>query len=299
MANIITSDISPRISKLSPLIMRPGQQRNTIANRLWRSLLDITPPILSGLSPAAASTLPSSSTPLSFAIAGATTVFIIATYEGGVTEVPYDSASGFSALYSSSTRTVSAGTWTFSIRRSAGWLKNPTLRIYATDAAGNPLDVTRSWLFTPAPTPLVSQPTVKFVNQLAPNQLDFGNDIMVFPDLDPSMSLVADGRVVAQTFAKNITTPRGSLSFHPDRCIDIRDFLNEQVTRETLFRIKAACEAEAEADERVNSANVTVSFIRETGVLRLGVALELTEGGPFSFTTLISQDLVQLLNSET
>ena len=142
------------------------------------------------------------------------------------------------------------------------------------------------------------QPTVSsvhLVSGLVATPQDFGGDILVFSDLDESMTPVFDGRVLGEAIAKRFLTQRGTLPFHEDSYgRDIRDDLNEAMTTERLFSIKAELEAEARADERVLDASIKLSFDAARGEMTIDVELQ-TEQGPYSLTILVSQLTVQLL----
>src|SRR5574337_487746 len=102
---------------------------------------------------------------------------------------------------------------------------------------------------------------------------DFGQDVSTFPDLDPSFSALTGPRVVAEAIARRLSTPRGSLPFYPDYGIDVRDWVNESITRDRLAQFRRALEAEVVKDERVDSADSAIAFNTQTGEMQLSIIL--------------------------
>lgn len=109
---------------------------------------------------------------------------------------------------------------------------------------------------------------------------DFGTDVSTFPDLDPSFTPISGTRVVAEAIARRLMTPRGSLAGYPNYGYDLRAAVNEYMGLRDQLRIQSAVAGECEADERVNRANVVVTFSAPTSQLTVTVRLE-TAAGPF------------------
>lgn len=146
----------------------------------------------------------------------------------------------------------------------------------------------------PPPVPAPAAPTVRFESSLSTSS-DYGTDVLVFPGMDPDLNLSSGGRVLAEAIARRLTTPRGSLPFHEEYGLDVRSYLNETMTSDALYRLKTAIERECEADERVESASVALTFT--PAAHRLAVRIELvTAQGPFRFTLSVSQVTVELLS---
>lgn len=147
---------------------------------------------------------------------------------------------------------------------------------------------------TPSPAPST---TVFVANALARPLIDGGSDVLVFPGLDETFTLVNDGRVLAEALARRLTTPRGTLPFHADYGLDLRGYLNESMTQDVLYRLKAAVERECELDERVLTASATVSYA--FGTQALGVRISVTtSNGPFKFVLNVTSLTVQMLGEE-
>jgi phage baseplate assembly protein W len=126
---------------------------------------------------------------------------------------------------------------------------------------------------------------------------DFGTDVLCFPGLDETFSLASGGRVVAEALARRLSTPRGSLPFHPDYGLDVRAWLNDAISQDLLYRLKASAERECEQDERVEAVEVAVTYVQATQALRLRVTAT-TAQGPFRFTLSVSQVSIDLLAEE-
>lgn len=139
--------------------------------------------------------------------------------------------------------------------------------------------------------------SVMVASSLAVPLADSGSDVLVFPGLDETFTLVKDGRVLAEALCRRLTTPRGTLPFHPDYGLDLRSFLNESMTQDLLYRLKAAVERECELDERVVTASAAITFTPATQALR--VRLSVTTGsGPFRFVLNVTSLTVQMLGDE-
>jgi hypothetical protein len=144
----------------------------------------------------------------------------------------------------------------------------------------------------PVPAPAVS--SVQFQSTLGTSSIDYGSDVLTFPGVDPNLTLSKGGRVLAEALARRLSTPRGSLPFHEDYGLDLRSFLNEAVTSDSLYRLKSAVERECEADERVESASVSLDYNAQTRRLRVRIEAT-TAQGPFRLTLAVSQVTVELL----
>ena len=106
---------------------------------------DAVAPVVSGVSPAPGTTI-TASTPLQFDVTDNTgafrRIFVSVRFERtGVEEVAFDGDTfrGFYAAVSS--RTMIAGGFHFSVRRSDGWQDSPVLKVVAIDPSGNEVAV--------------------------------------------------------------------------------------------------------------------------------------------------------------
>lgn len=123
---------------------------------------------------------------------------------------------------------------------------------------------------------------------------DFGFDILTIPDLDVSFTPRRDSMLLADVFARRLFTPRGRLWRHPNYGFDVRDYLNDEVTVETLSAIKSGVEGQAEQDERFVSAIADVSYNRSTEKLSLRVSLR-AASGPFTLVVGVTKLTTDLL----
>lgn len=168
----------------------------------------------------------------------------------------------------------------------------------ATTRFGPPVFFFVSGIVFPTP-PVVAPvilPTLNYIQQYTTTANDYGEDILVFPDLDGTLTETSGDVVLADAIARRFLTQRGSLEFYPDYGTDVRDYLNESIDANALNRIKAACEQEAVKDERVLDSNVTVKYNPATFSLTLLVELQ-TKDGPYDFTLLVTQLTATLLET--
>jgi phage baseplate assembly protein W len=110
----------------------------------------------------------------------------------------------------------------------------------------------------------------------------------VCPSLDVGFALLGWPGIVAEAVYKRWTTARGQMPFNPDYGEDIRGYLNQSVTAQTLQTARANLQREAQADERVLSADVELAFDAAESRLRVTCAI-VTAEGPFKMTMSISK----------
>ena len=149
----------------------------------------------------------------------------------------------------------------------------------------------------PVPAQPVSTLQQSFGTGVAALTGDFGSDVLTFPGLDETFTLVSDGRVVAEALARRLSTPRGLMPFHPDYGLDLRQYLNEAITADVLYQMKAALELECEQDERVQNADAVVTFDQAQQTMLVTINAT-TASGPFRLNLSVSQVSVDLLAEE-
>src|SRR5438445_2659967 len=88
---------------------------------------------------------------------------------------------------------------------------------------------------------------------------NFGSDVSCFPDLDESFTLITGFRVVAEALARRFITPKGTLRRDPNFGFDVRALLNEKFTKANLYLWRRIMIAQAELDERVITADITLT----------------------------------------
>jgi phage baseplate assembly protein W len=122
---------------------------------------------------------------------------------------------------------------------------------------------------------------------------DFGTDLSAFPDLSWTLKSGLDN--LAEAAVRCLTTAPGALFYAPEYRLDLRRFLNESVTAETLFEIETLASNALEADPRILEAQVTARQ-PERNLLELDIALD-TAQGPFELVLRISQVSVEVLRA--
>lgn len=126
---------------------------------------------------------------------------------------------------------------------------------------------------------------------------DFGTDIATpdAADIDPYFSTVTGWRCLAQAIGRRLTTPRGSLLDDPAYGFDLRTQLNASLTPPQLAALAGVVKREIEADERVESAEVAVTFSASALTVR---AVVTTGDGPFRLVLAVSAVTTEILAAE-
>lgn len=124
---------------------------------------------------------------------------------------------------------------------------------------------------------------------------DFGTDLSCVTDLTPQCTVVSGRRLLAEAIARRLITPRGRLIGDPDYGTDITDLINDDVDATTIGAMRSAIVAECLKDERVVSAEVTITAPPGgTGSYKIDISLE-DGDGPFPLTLDVSEVTVELL----
>lgn len=124
---------------------------------------------------------------------------------------------------------------------------------------------------------------------------NFGLDLSCVDDLLPTLGTVSGRRLLSEAVVRRITTPRGRLIDDPNFGIDIRLWLDDDVTPADIQRRIRAVDAEIERDERVvNSTTQVVSFVNGDLVLR--IVLEPSDEPSFSLTLSVTALTVEILS---
>ena len=113
-------------------------------------------------------------------------------------------------------------------------------------------------------------------------------------DVDPNFAEVSGRACLAQALARRLITPRLGLIDDPDYGLDVRDWLNDDVTPAEIAKIGRLVEAELLKDERVVRAAASVTFV--TGVLTITASI--TDGaGTFRLVLAVSELSAKLLEA--
>jgi len=114
--------------------------------------------------------------------------------------------------------------------------------------------------------------------------------------LDPYFGLAREGTAYVQAIARRWVTPRGSLYRHPSYGYDVRQYLNEDIDDADLPAIESALAEEAQADERTDSARVSVTFA--DGVLTVSALLTTITGQTFRLVLAVGEVTTTVLYAE-
>lgn len=127
-----------------------------------------------------------------------------------------------------------------------------------------------------------------------PTPPTWGTDVSTFPDLDATFSLLGSQRIVAEAVARRLLTPHGTLFYDPDSGVDLRELLGEGFTQAKLYRLRSLISSEAEADERVLSAAVALTFNAAAQSLSVRVTIQTADGPDFALVLDINKLSVDL-----
>jgi hypothetical protein len=128
---------------------------------------------------------------------------------------------------------------------------------------------------------------------------NFGVDVSTFvaDDLDPYFRPLTGPRAVAEAVVRRWTTPTGGLFFDPSFGVDVREHLSRATTPGGSYTLSSQLAAQAEEDERVQSATVTVAFDVQTRQLRVRAEIR-TAQGPFTLVVSVDHLTVELLDPQ-
>lgn len=110
---------------------------------------------------------------------------------------------------------------------------------------------------------------------------DFGSDISTFPDLDPLLEPQSGRRVLLESIARRMSTPRGGLWWAPSYGSDLGAVLDEAVDPARLRSAANALQQQLVQDERIKSASVEATYVAATRSLRIVVSI-VDATGPFT-----------------
>jgi phage baseplate assembly protein W len=109
---------------------------------------------------------------------------------------------------------------------------------------------------------------------------DFGSDISTFPDLDELLEPQSGRRVLLESVARRMSTPRGALWWAPSYGSDLGAILDGPVSEAQLRANATALQQQLAQDERILSARVEASYVAATRSLRILVSITDADG-PF------------------
>jgi hypothetical protein len=126
-------------------------------------------------------------------------------------------------------------------------------------------------------------------------ETDFGDDVVGVLDVDADFTIASPARALGEAALRRLTTDRGGLFYDPEYGYNLRARVNETLDERSTFETAAGVRAELERDERVLSADVTVTRAGEGLDVR---ALIDTLDGPFRLVLRATEVSVDLLSSE-
>ncbi len=115
----------------------------------------------------------------------------------------------------------------------------------------------------------------------------YGTGLNVTTDWPLRFSYAAGYLNLGNNLARRLQTPRGSLAWDPDCGWNIRGLLNGSLTVGELQAAESAIGAECEKDERVDSANVQLTYVSQSQLLIVKVTVTGADG---PFTLIMSVD---------
>lgn len=130
--------------------------------------------------------------------------------------------------------------------------------------------------------------TLTRVQDVPTGKLAFGRDLLCIFDLDPLLGEVDpnDPRAIVQAVIRRYITPRGALIDDPDYGLDIRAHCNRGITQRDLRALAGAMQGEAQKDDRV--ARAAVSLTADSRARTLVAKVEIIPVDPreqeFTFT---------------
>lgn len=123
---------------------------------------------------------------------------------------------------------------------------------------------------------------------------DFGTEISCVKDIASDGRTVSGFAVVGEAVARRWSTPRGRLIAYPNFGFDLTQYVNADMSPRDIAGLRAAAEAEALKDERVDACTVT-AVLETSGVLT--VTGKITTGaGPFELVVSVSSVSLDLLS---
>jgi len=129
----------------------------------------------------------------------------------------------------------------------------------------------------------------------APSEDPLGYDVSCVDDIDPQAREVEGEEMMAQAWARRLTTARGSLEDDdPDYGTDMFDILHRKMTKAEIEALPGQIRGELTKDERTE--DVTVKVLRFDADQRLEVEMDgETAAGPFRRTLVLTPESASLV----
>lgn len=117
---------------------------------------------------------------------------------------------------------------------------------------------------------------------------DYGRDVSTFPDLDVTGREIEGVRAVAECTLRRFMSEEGATSYDRTFGRDIRDLLNEDMTERDARREEQRLATQAELDERILRASVSLTLEPSAHKLKIRVTGELADGTEFRFVLAVT-----------
>lgn len=121
---------------------------------------------------------------------------------------------------------------------------------------------------------------------------DFGLSWSCITDVTMPAVMVSGFRVIAEAIVRRWSTPNGGLVDDPNYGTDLTDAVSDDMTITDISQLAQQAGAEAEKDERVLSADVTITL--NAGTLLIVGNID-TAKGPFQLVASVNTVTVALL----
>lgn len=120
---------------------------------------------------------------------------------------------------------------------------------------------------------------------------DYGTDIRIGKVVGTESGL----RNLITALVRRLSTATGSLFYDLEYGLDLRTFVNTEITRSTLDEIRVAVENQLERDPRVETIRCNVTFNKQAFSLLLDVQVTPIIGQTFTLVLSVDKVTVELL----
>lgn len=127
---------------------------------------------------------------------------------------------------------------------------------------------------------------------------NFGTCWSAVADLTMPAVMSSGFQVVAEAIIRRWSTSRGELIDDPEYGFNLTDLINDDLSTADVAYAQQQAAAEAQKDQRVLGATVTISLNTVPGVLTITGQMT-TAQGPFTLVAAVSAVTVQLLQVST
>jgi hypothetical protein len=132
--------------------------------------------------------------------------------------------------------------------------------------------------------------------------LAYGTDLSCTTDLTPTLAEVdpLSPSAIVEALIRRFSTPRGSLEDDQDYGLDLRQHCNRGVTQRELRALAGSMQGEAQKDDRVESATVTLAASLDITTLTASLMIEPADPAlrdfTFTFSVTSAEVLLETIN---